>query len=184
MDKSQISQKLLGVFVSRGYDGATLTHLSQATGLSKASLYHHFPRGKPEMAAHLVRHAIAELQRLAFGQLDPAQPAARAIVKFIKGYQAYTNDGRSDCVLAVFAHHGTASADIAELQGQISAQFADWQERLASTMERDGHKRKKAKREAQDLLGAIYGSLMLAKLHNDPDMFVSGMQRLMARYAD
>ena len=36
-------ETLGAVFESRGYDGATLSLLSAATGLGKASLYHPFP---------------------------------------------------------------------------------------------------------------------------------------------
>ncbi|MFT7651655.1 MAG: TetR/AcrR family transcriptional repressor of lmrAB and yxaGH operons, partial [Candidatus Azotimanducaceae bacterium] len=47
IDKTQLTEDLRQVFITRGYDGATLAHLSASTGLSKASLYHHFPGGKP-----------------------------------------------------------------------------------------------------------------------------------------
>jgi AcrR family transcriptional regulator len=41
---------LLKLFRQFGYDGVTLSKISQATGLGKASLYHYFPGGKAEMA--------------------------------------------------------------------------------------------------------------------------------------
>ena len=46
----EIIAALTQVFRDRGYAGASLSLLSAATGLKKASLYYHFPGGKQEMA--------------------------------------------------------------------------------------------------------------------------------------
>lgn len=51
MSKEEVIAQLTKVFRQYGYEGATLARLSEATGLGKASLYHHFPKGKEEMAA-------------------------------------------------------------------------------------------------------------------------------------
>lgn len=49
MPKDTYIPCLLQLFRQYGYDGATLARISEATGLGKASLYHHFPGGKDEM---------------------------------------------------------------------------------------------------------------------------------------
>ncbi|MDH3644464.1 MAG: TetR/AcrR family transcriptional regulator, partial [Gammaproteobacteria bacterium] len=41
--RESLEDQLVTVFKKRGYEGATLNQLADATGLSKASLYHHFP---------------------------------------------------------------------------------------------------------------------------------------------
>ena len=46
MPKEEIITKLIPVFRYYGYEGATVSRLSEATGLKKASLYHHFQGGK------------------------------------------------------------------------------------------------------------------------------------------
>ena len=56
MDRSQAVEKLVKVFRQYGYEGATLSRISQATGLGKASLYHHFPNGKQEMAEAVLQY--------------------------------------------------------------------------------------------------------------------------------
>ena len=43
VDDDELLEKLTKVFTSYGYDGASLTILSSATGLKRASLYHRFP---------------------------------------------------------------------------------------------------------------------------------------------
>ena len=56
MSKEQAIHQFAPIFSQYGYDGATLTRLSQATGLGKASLYHHFRGGKEDMAAAVLEH--------------------------------------------------------------------------------------------------------------------------------
>ncbi len=177
-DKALLTEQLQSVFIERGYDGATLVHLAHATGLSKASLYHHYPGGKPEMAATLVRHAIARLQRLAFQHLNANATPARALEAFIAGFGAYTNYGHSACFLAVISHHGTAHEEIAPLQLEIARQFEDWHQMLAATFEAMGNKPKRAERLAHELMASLYGALMNAKIHREPRLFEKALARL------
>jgi AcrR family transcriptional regulator len=42
--------RLVGLFFELGFDGTTLKHIEERTGLGRASLYNYFPGGKIEMA--------------------------------------------------------------------------------------------------------------------------------------
>jgi AcrR family transcriptional regulator len=179
--KEVLIDQLRAVFVARGYDGATLANLASAVSLSKASLYHHFPGGKPEMASALVRHAIADLQRHAFSHLGGPEPAQERLIRFIDGFSEYTQAGSSDCLLAVFNHHSTASEETAQHQRTIAEQFDDWHAVLAEVFEATGLKSKKATQQAYDLLGALYGALLVARMHNEPRLFARAVKRLKKR---
>jgi len=152
------------VFRERGYEGATLTQLAAATGLGKASLYHHFPGGKAEMADVLVRNAIADAQRLAFARLEGPEAAAERLARFIAGYAEYLEHSGGVCLLGVLAigsarrTHGDA----------IASQFRDWKAALARVFEEAGAKPKRAQRNAADLLDVLYGAQMAAALLDDP----------------
>ena len=50
LPREEVVDRLTRVFRREGYDGASLARLSEATGLGRSSLYHHFPRGKEDMA--------------------------------------------------------------------------------------------------------------------------------------
>ncbi len=183
MTQSAATKKLLynqlsAVFIQRGYDGATLNHLAVAAGLSKASLYHHFPGGKPEMAMVLLRNAIAELQKTAFRHLSGSGNPGKRLGAFITGFAEYTRDGESDCLLAVLSHHLTAGEETAIHRQAITDQFADWHAALSATYEAGGAKPKRAARQAHELLAALYGALLTAKMHNQPELFQTAVRRL------
>ena len=57
LSRDALVAKLVDVIYDVGYDGATLSVISEATGLGKASLYHHFPGGKEQMAAEVLAHS-------------------------------------------------------------------------------------------------------------------------------
>ncbi len=182
-DRDALFVQLHEVFVQRGYDGATLANLARACGLSKASLYHHFPGGKPEMASSLVRFSIAELHKMAFSHLQSSADPARRVQRFIEGFSAYTRAGKRNCLLAVINHHGSGADDLGPLQADIASQFKDWHSLLASTLQQMGMKPKKAQRRAHDLLAALYGALMNAKLHGQPSLFTLVMEQRRKQFA-
>ena len=61
IEEGELMLRLSSVFRDVGYEGATLTILSKATGLKKASLYHRFPDGKEQMAREVLETAGAWL---------------------------------------------------------------------------------------------------------------------------
>ncbi len=175
--KELLYGQLRDVFIQRGYDGATLTHLASASGLSKASLYHHFPGGKPEMAMVLLRFAITDLQRKAFRHLSSNAKPAERLVAFAEGFSEYTEGGERDCLLAVLSHHLTAHEETAVHRAAIADQFKDWHTQVAAVYETAGTKPKRAARQAHDLLGSLYGALLNAKMHNQPKLFRAAISR-------
>jgi AcrR family transcriptional regulator len=162
------------VFESQGYDGATLTQLSAATGLGKASLYHHFPGGKSEMAAALLRDRVASLEREAFSRLKSNLPPADKLAEFIDGFRAYVRDGERACLIQIFGQ-GTAGAEHGET---IARQYTDWLGRLAATFEEAGFKPKRARRAAAELMASLYGYLITARMAGDSGAFRRQAKRL------
>lgn len=166
--------ELTMVFLSRGYEGATLSELARATGLGKASLYHHFPGGKEEMVAVLLSDAMARLDHTAFARLNEQRPAAERLRRFIDGFDHYVAQGERNCLVAILAQ-----GSIGERHGaQIAEQFRDWQQRLAGVFEEAGDKPKRALREAEGLVAGLYGYLLTARLHQDPKYFSRGVKAL------
>src|SRR5262245_47166464 len=178
MSESTVKLELIAildeVFRRRGYEGATLSELSRACSLGKASLYHHFPGGKDEMANVLLRRAIAELNDYAFRQLDRPGPWRERLVGFIDGFSRYCADGARNCLIAEF----TATAARSKFSDEIQHQTTEWLRQLAQAFAETGISEKRARRRARELLSALYGSLVVARLLNDPSLFQQTAQRL------
>ena len=172
--RESLEDQLVTVFKTRGYEGATLSQLAEATGLGKASLYHHFPGGKAEMAAVLLRQAVARLEKSAFSRLAKSSPAPVRLGQFVDGFSAYTDHGESQCLVAILAQ-GSAR----EIHGDsIARQFQDWSTALTSVFEETGQKPRRAQRQAATLLAGLYGALLTAQLLGDPKHFRRGIKRI------
>jgi AcrR family transcriptional regulator len=169
-----LEDQLVTVFKKRGYEGATLTQLAESTGLGKASLYHHFPGGKAEMAAVLLRRSVAKLQKAAFSRLGKSAPAALRLQQFVDGFSTYAQNGESPCLILILAQ-GSAG----EIHGEsIAQQFRDWTAALTAVFEETGQKHRRATRSAADLLARLYGNLVIAHLGDDPKAFRRGIKRI------
>lgn len=172
--RSTLISQIGEVFRARGYEGATLTHLAAATGLGKASLYHHFPGGKAEMADVLLREAIGALQHRAFSRLAGSEPPAERLQRFLDGYAAYLEGHDGVCLLAVLALGGARD----DLGATIAGQLRDWQTHLTAVFEEAGHKPKRAARAAGELLNALYGAQVVARMTADPQHLKRSLKRL------
>ena len=68
-ENTVLIEALFDIFRNHGYEGTTISLLSEVTGLQKSSLYHHFPKGKEDMLRAVVgfvsgkihQHVIAPL---------------------------------------------------------------------------------------------------------------------------
>jgi TetR/AcrR family transcriptional repressor of lmrAB and yxaGH operons len=171
--RTRLIEQLSGVFVRNGYAGATLSQLAVVAGMSKSSLYHHFPGGKQEMAQALLRHAIADLEARAFAALHAPGPPAERLAGFLDGFSKYVDRGAGHCLLAVLAQAGPRT----DLSQEIAAQVDVWLTRLTRTLEESGVKPKRARRFASDLLNQLYGSLTLGKMLGDAGHFDRTVRR-------
>lgn len=172
--KALLHAQLASVFQARGFEGATLNELAAAAGLGKASLYHHFPGGKAEMAAVLLRDAVAQLEKGAFARLNGTQPPQERLQRFVDSFSDYVDGGESHCFIAVLAQGSTAKAH----KKLIAQQYDDWLRHLATVFEQTGDKPKRAERAAAKLLADLYGFLLVAKLRSDSKHFRQGVKRL------
>ena len=105
-EKEKIIDRLFSVFRDHGYEGASLAVFSQATGLGKSSLYHHFPGGKEQMAEAVlgqgktfVENAIAEVAR-------SPEPLKIRIRKIVAAFDQLYEGGRNYCLLGRLACDG------------------------------------------------------------------------------
>ncbi|MDX8477126.1 TetR/AcrR family transcriptional regulator [Mesorhizobium sp. VK24D] len=173
--------RLLGivaeVFREHGYEGASLSLISEATGLGKGSLYHFFPGGKEEMARAVIDNIDGWFEENVFAPLrDHADPLA-GIEQMLGATDSYFHSGRRVCLVGAFALD--ESRDL--FAGQIRDYFGRWVTHLADALVRSGLGPAGATELAEETVAAIQGALTLARASDDTGVFSRALRRLRRR---
>lgn len=163
-----VMERLLTVFRTVGYDGASMAQLADATGLQKASLYHRFPDGKQAMAKAVLDY-IAELSQaeIVAVLLNTALPPANRLKTVLAAINALYDGGHLSCVLRALSL-GSAAPVFRE---QIGAVFTGWITgftRLALDL---GKSEEVATQLAQGVVVRVQGVLILAQTLQQPQLF-------------
>lgn len=172
--RSDLLPTIADVIRRSGYDGTTVSELASVVGLGKATLYHHFPGGKAEIAEALARHAIAELDSRVGPQLRSGAPWHERLAAFVDGFADYVDNGRTNCLLAVLMTTGAQD----EVDEVVGAQMREWLRAIATAFEESGLGDKAARRRARELVISLQGGLVLARLLGGPKAFTQTVKRL------
>lgn len=160
--------RALSVFRAWGYDGASLSRLSEATGLKRASLYHRFPGGKEEIA----RETLAALRRWVEAQVvgplrKPGDPRAR-LAAAAQAFSALYDAGHESSLVNLFAAPAEAPPSLLEgVQEILSAMTAA----LSAVLEEAGFPEDEARRRAVRGLVLIEGAVVVSRSFRDPAPF-------------
>ena len=165
--KSEIVDQLFIVFRDRGYEGSSLAELSQATGLGRSSLYHHFPRGKEQMAEAVLEQGKAFIQTAVAEVAESEEPLRTRIKKISAALDQMYAGGRNACVLGRLA-----TADIGPAGHQILRDiFELWATAIAELARDSGMSATHARQFAEDWIARVQGSLILHSASGDRKPF-------------
>jgi AcrR family transcriptional regulator len=162
------------VFREHGFEGASLSVITEATGLGKGSLYHFFPGGKEEMAAAVLSEIDNWFQTNVYQPLRNAEDARSGIDHMFAEVEQYFRSGRRVCLVGVFALNNTRD----RFATQVQSYFADWASALNKALTRAGYDIAAARGLTEDILGGIQGALVLARAMNEPKIFSRSLKRL------
>lgn len=164
------------VFRELGYEAATLSRITEKTGLGKGSLYHFFPGGKEEMAAAVLADVDRWFERFVFEPLRRDEPV-EAIGGMWRAVDDYFRSGRRICLVGAFALEGTRDLFSAAIDGY----FRRWIEALRDALVRHGRNAGDAALDAEEAVSGIQGALVLARALGDTDLFTRSLRRLQLR---
>ncbi len=167
LSREEVVARVMSVVRRQGYDGASLTALSKATGLGKSSLYHHFPDGKEDMVGAVIGHLETTLEASVFTPLRAAGDPADRLRAMNGALAAFYDDGREACVLAILGI-GDASH---RFRPRVQQLFRRWSEAIASAVRDSGQPSAVAQTRAEDALVRIEGALVLARSLGEPAIF-------------
>ena len=157
--KDLLMPKLLAVFRQYGYEGASLSRIAEATGLGKASLYHHFPQGKAQMVQEVMLFMQAWRQRYILEPLtaSEAPPLIRLQGMVHALIEAY-DEGRALCMLSIL----TISESRQEFLPQVQPVFISLIQAIAAVLMQAGLPPELAQERAEDAVIDIQGALILS----------------------
>jgi TetR/AcrR family transcriptional regulator, lmrAB and yxaGH operons repressor len=174
MPKDTYIPCLLKLFRQYGYDGATLTRISEATGLGKASLYHHFPGGKDEMVQEVINYLDRWLAENVLSNLQGNGTALEKLQQMCDRLSELYEAGRMPCMSATLLL-GSAR-DL--FQERIQARYCAWIDAVAQVLVDAGLERATAQQRGEDLVIALQGSLIVAQGLNRPEIFQRSLYQL------
>jgi AcrR family transcriptional regulator len=165
---------LLNLFRQHGYDGATLSKISQATGLGRASLYHHFPGGKDEMVTAVLEFLEESLERNILQVLRSQGDVQTRLQKMCNAVNELYQGGQKPCIFAILLM-GSAR-DI--FQAPVKRLLQLWIDEVAKVLQETGLNENEARQRGEDGVIAIQGALIVAQGLDDLAPFERVLQRL------
>lgn len=183
MSKQTHVSALLQLFRRFGYAGVSLAQISRATGLGKASLYHHFPGGKADMALAALSQVNTWLETRILSILTREEaPMVSDRSPIIGRFQAmcaetsqFFNGGQNACLWAVLTME---SASDQLFQPQIHQAFSQWIGAIADVLEGAGLEPALARQRGEDAMIAIQGALIVGHGLQDFSAFQRVLQNL------
>ena len=176
VSRPEIVATLTEVFRDRGYEGASLSRLSAATGLKKASLYYHFPGGKEEMA-EAVLDALADwFTENMFAPLRGGDPLESRVQAMRTALDTHYGGGEKGCLFGLLAMGETRD----RFASRTAAFFGAWIASLSAALTEAGFEDEDAVRRAADVVMEVEGALMLSRGLGDTGPFQRVLRRLPA----
>lgn len=157
--------RLAECFRRLGYEGASLSALTEASGLGKGSLYNYFPGGKEQMAAEVLAHIDAWFEAEVYAPLRRERDARAATAAMFDATEHYFHGGGRVCLVGAFALDATRDRFAAAVQSY----FSRWVQALARALKRGGVP--EARSRAEGIVAGIQGALTLARALDEPALF-------------
>lgn len=180
--KGQMAARMEPVFRDYGFEGASLSMLATAAELSKASLYHHYPRGKADMASSVLAQSGARLQKLVLGPLTDknAGTGAERLKASFAGVATYYAGDVPVCLMNSLLLGEGRSLFAAQIDSAVTA----WHKGVAYCLEEDGANRQDATEWAVEAIARMQGALVLCRVQSRRDPLDRMLEALEAEVAD
>ncbi|WP_119418512.1 TetR/AcrR family transcriptional regulator [Desertibaculum subflavum] len=174
--RDEVVLRLLPVFQRYGYDGASLSELSKATGLGRSSLYHYFPGGKADMGRAAIECGARWLRDNAIAPLSGAGTPAKRLGRMLKNLDGLYAGGRASCLLGNLVIGESRQL----FQAELAQVFQRWIDALAALAAEAGLPRAEAAKRAQDAVIRIQGALIVGGGLGDTAPFRRTLARIPA----
>ncbi|WP_298894585.1 TetR/AcrR family transcriptional regulator [uncultured Psychroserpens sp.] len=175
----QMLNGLMSVMRSKGYDGASLKELSEATGLKKASLYHRFEGGKKDMASAVLAYLESMVKRSIYKVLvDENISHSERLDTVLSSINDMYNGGLETCMYRSLS----LDSGISLFGDQIKQGIDLWINGFISFGVDKGMSKKEATQKANQTFIDIQGSLVMSKSIGSTQPFMNILDNIRNRY--
>ncbi|HEY3995987.1 MAG TPA: TetR/AcrR family transcriptional regulator [Mycobacterium sp.] len=156
------------LFRRQGYAATGLSQILDEANIKPGSLYHHFPQGKQQLAAAVVKSAGGDIEQLLRRFLAGGRPVADIVDRWVDLLVAgLAGDQRDGCPIEPIA---TESVNASPMVRAASARaFKGWCGAIEERLRSDGWSALDAKQVAIAVISLIEGALILSRIAGDPD---------------
>jgi TetR/AcrR family transcriptional regulator, lmrAB and yxaGH operons repressor len=172
ISKQEVLARLMGIFREQGYEGASLTDLSEATGLGRSSLYHYFPGGKDEMATSVLAYLDAVLEKELYAPLATKASPKKKLDTMLAVLNDFYDGGAKACLLERLC----ASAGRPVIGRPLRRSFEVWLTAFETLGVDAGISRTVARTRAEDALARIEGALVVSAGTGNKEVFARALK--------
>jgi TetR/AcrR family transcriptional regulator, lmrAB and yxaGH operons repressor len=158
----------LDLFRTHGYEGVSLSQLSAATGLEKASLFYRYSGGKNDVVMAVVKHVIAWFEANVFAPLNEEGSPQKRVAIVAAKLRTFYHEGNKPCVLDVLSITGGSEEIAATLKVALQA----WLKAFTEIAKESGMTLSLARAKAEEAIIRIEGSLVLARVLGNNSAFL------------
>jgi TetR/AcrR family transcriptional repressor of lmrAB and yxaGH operons len=159
--------RALELFRASGFEGVSVSDLSRATGLEKASLYYRYPGGKEEIAMAVLERVIGWFGENVFAPLQTDLSPRRKVSVVVEKLREFYGDGSLSCVLEVLSLPSGSTQVAATVRIAMKA----WLKAFTEIARESGFSASESRFRAEEALVGIEGSLVLGRILGDAGAF-------------
>lgn len=167
-------ERALETFRSYGFEGASLSRLSEATGLEKASLYYRYPGGKDEIGMAVLGRVAAWFAKHVFAPLRGEGAARKRVQMMAEQLRIFYGNGTRSCVTDVLSLAGGSE----EVRAAVKVALVAWLKAFTDIAREAGLPPGTARLRAEEAIARIEGSLVLARVLEDNAPFERAIRAL------
>ena len=172
--KETLLPQLLEIFRTIGYEAASLSKISELTGLGKASLYHHFPKGKQQMVEEVLVFVENWMYENVFFVLRSEDKVENKLEKMCNALHGLYNGGKSACLIGALTYSEILNQSLSKLKNTLEI----WAKDLEAVFMEAGKSKEESKDLAEEILITIQGSLIISKAQNKKSVFTRQLQKI------
>jgi len=170
----QVLDKITKVFQSHSYDAINTDQISSETGIAASELRQRFPDGKTQMVTAILKRSDDYFRNKILSPLNSNKPPEYRIVEMAKQLKIFYQDGYRPCLLETLS---IGNGD-EHYRPHLTESFTSWCSALEAIACESGFTKFEAQQRAEQVLVAIEGALVFARITGNNAPFQNCLTKL------